>query len=31
MRKRVAFDLDYLSNRSLGLDLSISFRTVAIV
>jgi putative colanic acid biosynthesis UDP-glucose lipid carrier transferase len=31
MKKRVEFDLDYLRNWSLALDISILFRTVAIV
>jgi putative colanic acid biosysnthesis UDP-glucose lipid carrier transferase len=31
MRKRVEYDLDYLRHWSLGLDLSIIFRTVAVV
>ena len=31
MRKRVEYDLDYLRDWSLGLDLSIIFRTIAIV
>jgi putative colanic acid biosynthesis UDP-glucose lipid carrier transferase len=31
MRKRVEFDMDYLKNWSLALDLSIIFRTVIIV
>ena len=31
MRKRVEYDLDYLRHWSLGLDLSIIFRTIAVV
>jgi len=31
MKKRIEFDLDYLRNWSLALDISILFRTVAIV
>ncbi len=31
MRKRIEFDLDYLRHWSLGLDLSIIFRTAMVV
>ena len=31
MRKRVEYDLDYLRHWSLGLDLSIIFRTAMVV
>jgi putative colanic acid biosynthesis UDP-glucose lipid carrier transferase len=31
MRKRIEYDLEYLRHWSLGLDLRIMFRTVALV